>query len=388
MTMPRFFALQRTTAALCVVLLTSACGGGSDIAPNVVVEITAPSGDSPVFELQTPLSVEATVAVNTLTAPDDTPVHFSSSAGLFSPATASTRNGQAHSALWGTVPGPHTLRAEAEVAGVRTGNTKSFYLRHTPAPLEVLVPAYFYPSTGSGWTLLASSVAAHPGLKVTAILNPNNGIFSTADRRYVEAAGNFVHAGGQLLGYVHTSYGTGVRSLSDVQTNIDRYLELYGRDLISGIFLDEMSGQSSTLDFYRQVYHYIKAKDPSLRVVGNPGTIPATDMAGVSDALITFEGTAADFAHYDPRKKGGWLYTLSNNRQGTLLHSASSCTAMQTALRTAASTQTNSGLVYVTHRPYDYATNTGNPWASLPSYWTELLDSVQALNQGQPLPSC
>lgn len=388
MTMPQFSAVQRTTAALCVVLLTTACGGGSDTAPNVVVEITTPSGDSPVFELQTPLSVGATVEVDALTAPNDTPVHFSSSAGLFSPATASTRNGQASSTLWGTVPGPHTLRADAEVAGVRTGSTKSFYLRQTPTPLEVLVPAYFYPSTGSGWALLASSVAAHPGLKVTAILNPTNGIFSTADRRYLEAAGNFVNAGGQLLGYVHTSYGTGVRSLSDVQTNIDRYLELYGRELISGIFLDEMSSQSSTLDFYQQLYRYIKAKDPSLRVVGNPGIVPATGMAGVSDALITFEGTAADFARYDPRKKGGWLYTLSNSRQGALLHSATNCTAMQTALRTAASAQTNSGLVYITHRPYNYATDTGNPWASLPSYWTELLDSIEALNQGQPLPSC
>lgn len=383
-----FSAVQRTPIWLCASLL-AACGGGSGTAPNIAVEVTAPSAQAPVLELQTPLPVGATVELDAMPAPDATLVHFSSSAGLLSPATASTHQGQASSSLLGTVPGQHTLRAEVEVAGVRaTSSTQTFYLRQTPVPLEVLVPAYFYPSTGSDWTLLASSVAALPGLKVTAILNPSNGIFTNANSRYLAAGRDFVHAGGQLLGYVHTSYGSGERTLADIKTNIDRYLELYGRELISGIFLDEMSNKGSTLEFYQQLYRYIKAKDPSLRVVGNPGTIPASELAATADALITFEGQAANFAQYDPRKTGGWLYTLSNSKQGALIHTASTCTAMQAALRTAAPAQSNSGLVYVTHRPYDYASNTGNPWASLPSYWASLLSSVHALNQGQPLPNC
>jgi hypothetical protein len=357
---------------------------------NVSVQISAPSGQTQVLELQTPVPVTAMVKIDGLPVSNGTPVHWSSSslAGSFAASSSPTVSGRASTVLRGMVPGAHSLRAEAEVAGQRYAATYGFYLRQLPSPLELLVPAYFYPSNGSGWEALAAAASAYPELKVTAILNPSNGIFTTAQARYVQAAQKFVDAGGQLLGYVYTNYGRGPRTLADVQTNVDRYLELYGRELISGIFVDEMSNKTSELAFYQALYRYIKDKDPSLRVVGNPGTIPATRMATVADALITFEGQALNFANYDPRRTGPWLYHLSNTRQGALVHNASTCTAMQTALKRAASAQANSGLVYITHRQYDYATNTGNPWASLPTYWTALLQSLQALNQGQALPAC
>jgi len=44
--------------------------------------------------------------------------------------------------------------------------------------------------------------------------------------------------------------------------------------------------------------------------------------------------------------------------------------------------------VYATDRHYDYATNTGNPWATLPAYWEQMLGTVDALNKGSVLPSC
>ncbi len=372
---------------LAAVLLVLGIGGAQ---ANVSVQVSAPSDQTPVLELQTPLAVAASVNQNGRPVGNGTPVYWSSSslAGGFELATSLTEQGTAHNVLWGNVPGAHSLRAEADVAGQRYASTYGFYLRQFPSPLELLIPAYFSPSSGSGWQALATAASDYPELKITAILNPSNGIFSTAQASYVQAAQNFVAAGGQLLGYVYTNYGRGPRTLADVQTNVDRYLTLYGRELISGIFLDEMSNSTSEWAFYQTLYRYIKDKDPSLRVVGNPGTIPATGMAGVADALITFEGKAADFVSYDPRRKGPWLYSLSNSRQGALVHNASSCSAMQTALKKAASAQANTGLVYITHRQYDYATNTGNPWAGLPRYWTGLLQNLQALNQGQPLPEC
>ena len=381
--------LSSASLGLAGVLLLLGIGSAQ---ANVSVQVSAPSGQTPVLELQTPLAVAASVSQQGRPAGNGTPVYWSSSslAGRFELATSLTEQGTAHNVLWGKVPGAHNLRAETEVAGQRYGSTYGFYLRQLPSPLELLVPAYFSPSSGSGWQALATAASDYPELKITAILNPSNGIFTTAQASYVQAAQNFVAAGGQLLGYVYTNYGRGPRTLADVQANIDRYLTLYGRELIGGIFLDEMSNSNSSSEwaFYQALYRYIKDKDPSLRVVGNPGTIPATRMAGVADALITFEGKAADFVSYDPRRKGPWLYSLSNSRQGALVHNASSCSAMQTALKNAASAQTNTGLVYITHRQYDYATDTGNPWASLPRYWTDLLQSLQALNQGQPLPEC
>ncbi len=51
---------------------------------------------------------------------------------------------------------------------------------------------------------------------------------------------------------MYTRYGTGSRSLADIKTNIDRYLDLYGSSVISGIFLDEMSGNETHIPFYRE----------------------------------------------------------------------------------------------------------------------------------------
>ena len=62
--------------------------------------------------------------------------------------------------------------------------------------------------------------------------------------------------------------------------------------------------------------------------------------------------------------------------------------AMQGIVATAATPLANAGMVYATDRVFDYATGTGNPWATLPSYWTRLLETVEAINQGQALPGC
>lgn len=65
-----------------------------------------------------------------------------------------------------------------------------------------------------------------------------------------------------------------------------------------------------------------------------------------------------------------------------LVHSASTCTAMQEALKTAAAARTNTGWVYVTDQPV------GSPWSALPSYWTKLLGTVDARNKNRTLPAC
>ena len=62
--------------------------------------------------------------------------------------------------------------------------------------------------------------------------------------------------------------------------------------------------------------------------------------------------------------------------------------ALQDIVASAAKPRANAGMVYATDRVFDYATGTGNPWATLPSYWTRLLDTVEAINQGHALPGC
>ncbi|MGP1685168.1 MAG: spherulation-specific family 4 protein, partial [Giesbergeria sp.] len=308
------------------------------------------------FTVGTPVTVSASTSVNGVPVTDGTVVQFSAPSAVFAPATPQNRAGESSSTQTSNATGPLQVSASVTKAGQSASATQTIYQRPAPAPLEILVPAYFYPSKSSDWNALVASAAAHPSVAVTAIMNPNNGTFSSADPNFTNAATQFVNAGGKLLGYVYTSYGTGERSLADIKANIDRYLQFYGRERISGIFLDEMASETQRLDFYREIYRYIKAIDPSLRVVGNPGMVPSAEFASVADTLITFEGTAADYKKYDPRKQNAWLYNYVNTTQAMLVHNAASCAAMQTAVQAAASARNNAGWVYATNRKFNFAT--------------------------------
>ncbi|ABM31632.1 spherulation-specific family 4 protein [Paracidovorax citrulli] len=383
--------------SLSLAALIAACGGGgggsSPANPanpaSVAIAFAGPEAET-VHSVGSPLSLSARVTVNGADAADGTPVNFAASPGTFS-ATGTTRSGVATVAFSGTVPGRQQLSASVAVpsgssATATAKATRIMYLRPVPASLEVLVPAYFHPSSGTEWARLAAGAAAHPGVAVTAIMNPNNGEFTSAEAAYTNALGTFVAAGGKVVGYVYTGYGA--RSLAAVKANIDAYFALYGRAAISGIFLDEMSSDAAKLSGYREIYAYIKAKGADLRVIGNPGRVPDTaDYATVADVLVTFEDRNSTYAAYDPRTTP-WLYTLPNNRQSSLVHDTATCVDMVKALQSAGSPIYNAGLVYMTDLQYDPVRNIGNPWASLPSYWTALLQTVAAMNQGRPPPAC
>lgn len=383
---------QRITFLLCAAALVSACGGGGSEAPAtpsiVQVTVSSPTITGSVFSVQTPIAVQAQVMVNGAAATDGTVVNLVMPGGRFSPVAPPTHSGAASSAVTGTTTGAQSITASVTVNGTTGTGTQTIYLRPQPAPLEILVPAYFEASSNSGWSQMTASVIASPSVSLTAILNPSNGIFTAADSQTLQAARNLVNAGGKVIGYVYTWYGTGTRSLADIKTNIDQYFDLYGSDVVSGIFLDEMSSSESQIDFYRQIYQYIKARSTSLRVVGNPGVIPAAAYANVVDAMVSFEDSASNFQNFDPRTSTPWLYTLSNTRHAMFVHNANTCVAMQSAVQSAASARYNHGLVYVTNLQYQPGTRVGNPWASLPSYWSVLVGTVQAVNEGATLPGC
>lgn len=254
--------------------------------------------------------------------------------------------------------------------------------------LQVLVPAYAYPVPGSTWDQLTLTTKAMPSVAVTAILNPSNGPGKKLDAQYLQAVAAFTQAGGKVIGYVSTRYGAGTPSQATVRTHIDRYLAFYGRENISGFFIDEMADNSARLGFYRDVYAYIKGLDSKLLVVGNPGTLPIADYAKVADTLVTFEGQAGAYAAFNPQPTYNWVYDYDASKQATLVHDALTCPAMQASLSTAASARSHTGWAYVTDLHYDYANNVGDPWAGLPAYWDKLLASVDAINKGLGLPAC
>ncbi|MFT4242913.1 MAG: spherulation-specific family 4 protein [Acidovorax sp.] len=377
--------------------LLTACGGGSSGGSGGDANEQAPSGSNRVsvqftepeagvvFTTGQPLAVAARVTADGANAADGTAVQFSTASVS---ASGMTSAGLATASLSGVPAGRQSLQATAVAGGSTASTTRTVYLRPAPSALQVLLPAYFYP-TGSGataWAAMIAGAAAYPGARITAILNPSNGPSSSADSIIASTASSFVNAGGQLVGYVKTGWGQ--RSASTVKNEIDAYFSYYP-GLIRGIFLDQMAATSTELAFYEDVYQYIKAKDSSLLVIGNPGAIPVADYAQATDVLATFEGKGSTYASYDPRTLAtDWVYTQSNAKQGALIHNVADCAAMQTALQAAASARNQAGWVYMTDREYEPSTGVGNPWGGLPTYWTALLDAVQRTNAGQALAPC
>lgn len=406
--MPSSPSMYRLTASLLTLgALLAGCGGGSSDSPappppgpgpgpgptpTLELSFTAPKAADNVFDANSPVYLETYLAADGNPAGNNNPVTFAAATASFAPVQAMTVGGRATTTMNASQVGPLQVQANATVSGRSTTINRTFYIRPKREPLEVLVPAYFSAGKNSEWDVMLKGVENYPGLKVTAILNPTSGIFTKTDDDFVAAMKALQQAGGKVIGYVATRYGDGERSVKAVTDNVDNYLKLYPG--INGIFLDGMQNKPNRIEFYQAVYKHIKEKKDdkgvnlNLSIVGNPGTFPDAMYAGVADTLVTFEGKENAYLSVDPQPNHTWVYNKANTAQAMLVHNAISCTSMQNALKTAYLARTHAGMVYVTDLLYEYTTNTGNPWAKLPTYWNTFLGTVDALNKKQPLPNC
>ena len=233
------------------------------------------------------------------------------------------------------------------------------------ANLEIIVPAYFYPSEGSDWNGLNAAVGEVP---ITAIMNPGNGPGNSLDGNYVSAVNAFRAAGGRVIGYVHTSYTA--RALQQVLDDIDRYDDWYS---IDGIFVDEMAntGPAERLDYYLDIYNHVKSIDPNWEVMGNPGTTTIEQYLTwpTADRLMVFENIGSNYPGYTP---SSWNFNYDSSSFVHLVHTEPSSANMLSHL--ALAVQRNAGGIYVTDDVL------ANPWDRLPAYWNTLVDAVATIN--------
>ena len=223
------------------------------------------------------------------------------------------------------------------------------------------MPAYFYPlPTGSPWDDL-TAVAGQ--VSILAIIDPSNSPGAQFDPNYFAAVNGLRAAGGQVIGYVDTSYAT--RPPSAVLADIDTYQKWYNLD---GFFIDQMTADRSPahLAYYQQIYDYVHNLNPYWFVVGNPGT--TTDEAYLTqptaDILVLFENGTG----YDSYTPPAWQASYPANQFAHLVYNVATAATMWTDVSLAASR--NTGWVYVTDD------NLPNPWDRLPSYWTDFLVAV------------
>ena len=233
--------------------------------------------------------------------------------------------------------------------------------------LTAIVPAYFYPTaTGSDWDNIAVGLDA--GAKIITIMNPDSGPGFAYDPNYAAAVKKLRDKGGKVIGYVPTTYAT--RPLSEVKNDIDVYMDRYD---IDGIFFDETSnnGTLNTLNYYQELYHYIKDTDPDCLVVGNVGT-DGTSLYlwwPVVDVLITYEGFSWDY-YSDPVPS--WRTVFSSDHFGMIVHSlvATPSELYLNQITDIARTR-NTNYVYVTDKELS-----SNPFNRLPSFWWQFMYDI------------
>ena len=237
--------------------------------------------------------------------------------------------------------------------------------RAPAADLRILVPLYSYPSWYAPAAYVWDDIAAAGSLApITAIINPNSGPDGgPPNSDYEHGLAELRAAGVSLLGYVATGYGA--RPAAEVKTDIDLYDAYFDVD---GIFLDEADNTTNGLAYYADLYAYVHSRSNLHDVVINPGigtaeeyiTAPAADTAVIFEvgAGWTNHVTAAYVSNYPPQRFSVLLYGIADEP------------AMRAYIDLAV--RRNVGYVYVT----DDAG--ANPWDTLPSYWTPLVDYVAA----------
>ncbi|MFH8342582.1 spherulation-specific family 4 protein [Streptomyces sp. AM6-12] len=263
---------------------------------------------------------------------------------------------------------------------------------------SIAVPAYFSPDSGAGlWDKLASPA---PGAGL-AVANPQTGPGSGKDDSYAKAIQKAHSAGTKVVGYVDSGYlgtkgwtapdgGTSVQDWVDgAKANVDKWFSWYGSSGIDGIFFDDgltSCGTSSNPDVYVQAYKtlqaYVKSKDPGAKVVVNPGASPDECYTQAADTLVTFEGTYDDYVKGYSDGRQAWEASADPSKIWHLIHTTGSESQMRNAV--SLSKQRNAGYVYVTdddNTPVD-GQQWGNPWDTLPAYWSDEVNAVAGGGSG------
>jgi hypothetical protein len=248
--------------------------------------------------------------------------------------------------------------------GVFLATMLTMFAAHAEA-LGIMVPAYFYPSSGDYWDSLDFAASRAP---LIAIMNVNSGPGTSRDSAYVQALAKLHLAGGKVTGYVYTSYGT--RPLADVEADIDLYLSFYAVDRF---LIDEMASDENTnhLDYYAAIYQYIKAKGTNYSVTGNPGSNTQEDYITrpTTDSLALFENDGTNYPSFTP---SSWVAKYPAWQFVHVPYDVATATTMSNYVGLAVSR--NAGWIYITDAMFP------NPYDTLPSYWTNEVNLVQTLN--------
>lgn len=239
----------------------------------------------------------------------------------------------------------------------------------TAPALTPLIPAYF-PATGTAtdpWKTVPPAAKAN-GTPAIEVMNVDSGPGTNigvsdptaSGLAAYDAAISAAHASGSsVYGYVWTNFantGAGPAApIATVETQINQWVNSYPG--IDGIFFDGASSVQSGVSFYQAIDTYAHAK--GLRVIFNPGTVPAQSYMAIdpTSIVVDFEGSAST---YTKASFPSWTLSYPASRFANLVYSAS---ATQVPTIAAEARRDNVGNLYATNLKLP------NPYGALANYF-------------------
>jgi hypothetical protein len=218
-----------------------------------------------------------------------------------------------------------------------------------------IVPLYTYPNDPS-WAAIVTAHAAHPAVRVIAIVNPDSGPGAAKLGAFTTGIGKLVAAGIDVIGYVATGYAG--KSTASVEAEIDAWRSFYPQ--VGGIFFDEQSDAAADVAYYRTVSRYAKAHGLAY-TVGNPGTDTAEAYIGALDTMLIYESKGLPSAS----KLGGWHAKYAPANFGVIPYGAAFDAAFVRDARRYV------GFVYIQNDDLP------NPWDTLPPFFGDLLAALE-----------
>ena len=237
-----------------------------------------------------------------------------------------------------------------------------------PPKLQLIVPAYFYPS-GPGVKAWQRLINASSKVPIVVVANPSSGPGEVQDTEYASVIDSASEKGVRVIGYVNTEYAK--RPMTDAKNEIDRWVYFYPS--VAGFFFDQQSPDAHDVGYYLELRDYArsKIKGKAAFIVTNPGTTCDEEYfaQNVSDVTCLF----ATFKGFDEFNPPVLLKRYSPSRFAALPYQILDSKTMRQVVKEVVAKRM--GYVYVSD-----AKSGGNPWGKLPEYWDDEVEAVRHAN--------
>jgi len=287
----------------------------------------------------------------------------------------------------GKAEGTETYTVEISNALVGNVHAADKPFSGTVSAQSMIIPAYKYPTSAWQPDSYWDSVHKAGGGKVPyTIINPASGVGEKVNSDYVKLIDDNLAAGIKNIGYIRTVYQT--RPIEEVKAEVDKYLELYGKDKIHGFFFDEISAQSNHATAYMaEIYRYVKEKAGGKLVMANPGAYITDAIAPYADIFVTSEVSAKTYLDNYAQPKSAFENDPANAHR--IMHMIHDVRPEQYDAVVKASRERNAGWVFVTSDtqenplPEDqrekHPEQDGNPYNALPQNFDQLAAKINDL---------